>query len=363
MLNEWNRKLTGVRWSLLFAFFRAIAAALAVFIGLVWGAVAIWNEVSDTPLFVDMGTWTVGQWLPAVVIFLLAALISILLVATTIGSFEARTLRWRMHTLIEATTLWANGRLGHRIVITGVDDEVGELATSLNGMAGRLEEHVAALQRLVEKNERLYQQAAGLAAMEERARLARDLHDSVSQQLFALGMTIGAANKLASQPERARPLIEQAEKMASKAQAEMRALLMHLRPVELEGRSLIEALERFLQDVCPRHQMSYDLEAEGISGLGEGLESQLFRVVQEAVSNVIRHASASLLQVRLVQDGTRVVLSIRDDGQGFEPGLVRDGSYGMQSIRERAEEIGGRLEVRSAIGAGTEVRVTVRMIG
>ncbi|MGZ4112148.1 MAG: sensor histidine kinase, partial [Tumebacillaceae bacterium] len=164
-------------------------------------------------------------------------------------------------------------------------------------------------------------------------------------------------------PERAKPLVVQTEEMAAKAQAEMRALLLHLRPVELEGRSLIEAAERFLQDVCPRNGLRYEFDVEVATRLGEGIESHLFRIIQESVSNVIRHASAEALRVRLVQERASIVLSIADDGQGFDPQLVRNGSYGTHSIRERAEEIGGMLEVRSAPGNGTEVRVTVRMIG
>jgi two-component system, NarL family, sensor histidine kinase LiaS len=299
-----------------------------------------------------------------VAILLGSGLIAILVVGIAGGYSTSRAQQEQMNTLVEATLLWANGRLGHRIEVVGDENEILELANALNGMAERLEDQVLALGRLVDKNERLAQQAAGLATMEERQRLARDLHDSVSQQLFAIGMTAGAVAKLYDRdPDRVRPLIAQLEEMASKAQAEMRALLLHLRPVELEGRSLAEALDRFLSDVCPRHQIRYDMELNGVVRLSDGMEAHLFRIAQEAVSNVVRHASATRLGVKLMREGERVCLSVSDDGNGFDPKQQRGGSYGLQSIQERAEEVGGRLEVRSRTGEGTEVRVWVSLYG
>jgi two-component system, NarL family, sensor histidine kinase LiaS len=364
MSNKWDNRFHSVRWSLFLAFLRTATAALVVFIGIAWGGLSLWEVLPDSTLAPLTAQLTASQWGIIFGILIFSAVVTVLLVGVRSGFVESRALKRRMRTLIEATMSWANGGLGHRIVVQGEEDELTELALSLNGMAERLEEHVAALQRLIEKNEELHQQAAGLAKMEERSRLARDLHDSVSQQLFALGMTAGAASKLIEvAPERAKPLVVQTEEMAAKAQAEMRALLLHLRPVELEGRSLVEAAERFLQDVCPRNGLRYEFDVDVATRLGEGIESHLFRIIQESVSNVVRHASATTLRLRLVQERASIVLSILDDGQGFDPQLVRDGSYGAHSIRERAEEIGGVLEVRSSRGNGTEVRVTVRMIG
>lgn len=363
MLRALDSRFKSVRWSLLLAFVRTTAAALVVFVGLVGGTVSLHDWLSDAPLLTHNAMES-GHWILLAVILLLSGLVSILVVGISGGYSQSRLMQERMHTLVEATMLWANGRLGHRIEVLDEDNEINELVGALNGMAERLEDHVHALGRLVDKNEQLAQRAATLATMEERQRLARDLHDSVSQQLFAIGMTAGAANKIYDRDvERARPLIAQLEEMASKAQAEMRALLLHLRPVELEGRSLVEALDRFLQDVCPRHQIRYDMELQGIVRLSDGMESHLFRIAQEAVSNVIRHASANRLTVKLVREGERACLAISDDGQGFDPKQSRGGSYGLQSIRERAEEVGGRLEVLTSPGQGTEMRVWVSLYG
>lgn len=344
---------------MLFAFVRASAAALAVFSGLVMLGALLWDLFAEKPLL-PADIWTGGLF---TVVFL-AALLSVLLAGGVAGYVEARSFRRKMIIFHEAILLWANGRLGHRVAVQEADAEMENLAGALNRMAERLEEQKSALERLVDTNEQLYQQASGIAVLEERARLSRELHDSVSQQLFALGMTAGAASKLMKvDVERARPLVAQTEEMAAKAQAEMRALLLQLRPVELEGRTLAEALERFLQDVCPRHAIRYDLDVEQESGLSEGLESHLFRIVQEAVSNVIRHASAQTLQVRLVkEEDDLVALIVRDDGVGFDPKSARDGSFGLHGIRERALEIGGRCEVRSSPGTGTEVRVSVQLL-
>lgn len=359
-----EREFRSVRWPLWFAFVRTAAAALVVFVGLVWGFLLLWDLWAANPLWTEAAFGLGDRWPVLAAGLLGAGLVTALMVGGSSGFVESRAIQRRVQALGEAAVLWANGRLGHRIVGAADGDELSELADSLNGMAERLEEQVIALQRLIEKNEQLTQQAAGLAALEERARLARDLHDSVSQQLFALGMTAGAASKLmAVAPERAAPLVVQTEQMAAKAQAEMRALLLHLRPVELEGRSLEEALERFLHDVCPRQGVRYDLAVRGALQIGEGMEAHLFRIAQEAVSNVIRHASATHVTVQLSQEKGRVTLLIRDDGQGFDPKTIRDGSYGLTSLRERAEELGGRLDVRSEPGAGTEVRVHVSLWG
>jgi NarL family two-component system sensor histidine kinase LiaS len=346
------------------AFVRTSAAALVVFVGLTLGGWSLYAALVPGARAAVGGLFADGAVVMLSAILLVAGLAASVVVGVLGGFTESRGLRRRIVTLHEAAMSWASGRLGHRIVVQGGDDELGELADSLNSMAERLEEQVVALQRLVEKNEKLHAQAASAAAMEERARLARDLHDSVAQQLFALGMTAGAANKLMGvDPERARPFLAQMEEMAAKAQAEMRALLLHLRPVELEGRSLAEALERFLQDVCPRQGIRYDLEVVPELAIGEGMEAQLFRIVQEALSNVIRHASAHHVSVRLLQERAAVLLVIADDGRGFELGQVKDGSYGLHSIRERAQEIGGRLEVWSTPGQGTVLRVVVSRIG
>ncbi|KEO82163.1 sensor histidine kinase [Tumebacillus flagellatus] len=363
MLRALDSRFKSVRWSLLLAFVRTTAAALVVFVGLAGGAFSLYNWLSSKPLLTPDGL-TGGQWAVLAAILLGSGLIAILVVGLVGGYSTSRAQQEQIGTLLEATLLWANGRLGHRIEVVGDENEILELAGALNGMAERLEDQVLALGRLVDKNERLAQQAAGLATMEERQRLARDLHDSVSQQLFAIGMTSGAVAKLYERDsERVRPLIAQLEEMASKAQAEMRALLLHLRPVELEGRSLAEALDRFLQDVCPRHGIRYDMELNGVIRLSDGMEAHLFRIAQEAVSNVVRHASATKLGVKLMREGERVCLAVSDDGRGFDPKQQRGGSYGLQSIQERAEEVGGRMEVLSRPGEGTEVRVWVSLYG
>lgn len=359
MYHESDR-LQRSRWSLLFAFVRAAAAALALFVGIVWAATMIYHAQGRGRLFAEE---VPVQWIAVTVV--IAVVVSVLAVGVGIGYMESRELRRRMGTLGEAARLWAGGRLGHRIVeVGGETDEVSALAVSLNRMAGRLEEQVNALMRLLEENEQLQQQAATAATLTERARLTRELHDSVSQQIFAIGMTAGAVQKLYDRDsERARPLVGQLEEMAQKAQAEMRALLLHLRPVELEGRSLAEALERFLLEVCSRQGLRYDLEiGADVTFLGEGVEAQLFRIGQEAVSNVIRHAEATRVAVRLVCVEGAVLFSIRDDGKGFAVDRGADGSYGMKTLRERTEEAGGRLEIRTSPGAGTEVAVTVPML-
>jgi two-component system, NarL family, sensor histidine kinase LiaS len=141
----------------------------------------------------------------------------------------------------------------------------------------------------------------------------------------------------------------------------MRALLLELRPVELAGRPLAEALSQFLAELGERHEVATGFVQESGDGqLGPALEDGLFRIAQEAVMNAVRHAAPHRVDVRLAVDGPWATVSVEDDGRGFDPALAPpDAHYGLRSMRERAEELGGSLAVRSAPGRGTYVQVRV----
>ena len=147
--------------------------------------------------------------------------------------------------------------------------------------------------------------------------------------------------------------------MANTAQAEMRALLLHLRPAHLEGKSLVEGVTALLRELEQKYAMKIDVFIDDDVTMPKGIEDQLFRMVQEAVSNVLRHAKATRLEFQLKRSKTEIKVRIIDNGVGFDPSTVKQGSYGLQTMRERVTEIGGTLHIVSVVGKGTQIEATI----
>ena len=214
------------------------------------------------------------------------------------------------------------------------------------------------------ENLRLYEERSELARMEERNRVARDLHDSVSQQLFALHMSASSLPKLLElNPEHANKVMEQLIAMSSTAQRQMRGLIAQLRPMELQGRTLCEAMDRWFPDYCRQNGLQGTLDLQLRSRLPEAMEHQLFLIVQEAMGNVVKHAEATNVRLYLGETDSQVVMNIEDDGTGFRSEQVRTGAYGLSTMRERAQKLGGEAEIMSKPGAGTKVKVWFPIFG
>ncbi|WP_407856669.1 sensor histidine kinase [Enterococcus hailinensis] len=199
---------------------------------------------------------------------------------------------------------------------------------------------------------------------EERHRLARELHDSVSQQLFAAMMMMSALNEQSQYSEELEPYKKQLAMVAdiiNAAQSEMRALLLHLRPISLEGKSLRQGIEQLLKELQTKIQIQLKWDIQDIS-VASSVEDQLFRVVQELLSNTLRHAKANELEVYLKIVGQNVLLRIIDDGVGFEAKDEHAGSYGLRNIRERIASVGGTTKIISFKGQGTSVEIKVPVV-
>lgn len=231
------------------------------------------------------------------------------------------------------------------------DEDVAVLETVADVLAGALE------------NARLYQRAQAAAVFEERNRLARELHDSVTQQLFSMTLTAQAARaQLSKNPQRAAAQLERLQETATAALAEMRALIFQLRPPALRDHGLVAALQQHAQAMARREGIGITLNVVGDDRLARGIEQPLYRIVQEALNNVFKHANAQNVAITLEFGSERVRLQITDDGHGFDPAATLSGDgrqLGVLSMRERAAEIGGTMEIRSSIGGGTEVTVVV----
>ncbi len=196
---------------------------------------------------------------------------------------------------------------------------------------------------------------------QERNRLARELHDSVSQQLFAASMLMSALTETreeAGTENNETKQLRLVEEMIHQSQLEMRALLLHLRPVALKGKTLQEGAEELLVELIQKVPMSITWKIERFS-IDKGVEDHLFRILQETLSNTLRHSKANAVEVLLIQRENFIILRVVDDGIGFDVEQARAGSYGLQNMHERAVELGGTLKIVSVENEGTRLEVKV----
>lgn len=197
---------------------------------------------------------------------------------------------------------------------------------------------------------------------QERHRIARELHDSVSQQLFAASMMLSAVNQQSDElDEKFKTQLDLIEKIINDSQTEMRALLLHLRPVKLDGKTLKQGIEQLLKELCTKISTDIRFEIENVR-LPDGIEDHLFRIVQELLSNVLRHAKAEELEVYLKKVHETVQLRMIDDGVGFDMNSKKSGSYGLENIRERINGIGGNVKIISFPNKGTSIEISIPII-
>ena len=236
--------------------------------------------------------------------------------------------------------------------LNGFDETDLDVIQALANQAG------AAIQ-----NARLYEQAQQAAVLEERARLARDLHDSVTQSIYSLTLLAEAGLRMTQNGDmnQVRENQMRIEDIAQQSLQEMRLLVYELRPAELKKLGLIGALERRLEVVERRAGIEARLIAPDDLQLPYELEVALYRTAQEALNNALKHARALAVFVNFELQGELLLMSIRDNGRGFEALEIGEkGGYGLQNMRERVENIGGTLSIESGRGAGTIVCVSVK---
>ncbi|MFD2118131.1 sensor histidine kinase [Paenibacillus yanchengensis] len=201
------------------------------------------------------------------------------------------------------------------------------------------------------------------AVIEERQRLARELHDAVSQQLFAISMTATAVSRTIEKDwERAKRQVQLIEEMAAVAQSEMRALLLHLRPVHLDGKNLGQALHLLVEELKQKIPMNIILEVDENLSLLVEVEDHLFRIAQEALSNTLRHSKADQMIIKLLGYDNKVHLTIQDNGIGFDVDTKKQTSYGLLTMEERINELGGTLVIMSEPNEGTTIYLSVPLV-
>lgn len=206
------------------------------------------------------------------------------------------------------------------------------------------------------QNAQLHEKAQALAVLEERQRLARDLHDAVSQTLFSAAMIAEALPRLWDrQPERARKQLHELYRLTRGAQAEMRTLLLELRPATLLEANLEELLNQLAAAVIGRTRMSVNLNVEGDLEMPGDVQTAYYYIAQEAFNNIVKHSRARHVDVHVASTPDAITLQIKDDGRGFEAHQVPATSLGLGIMRERADAIGAALQVESIPGKGTIV--------
>lgn len=212
------------------------------------------------------------------------------------------------------------------------------------------------------ENARLQEQIRELTVAQERTRLARELHDALSQTLLGLALTADvAADALPADPRAAAGELDQIRRLARQARQELRGVVEDLRPADLAGDGLAVALRKHLDMVRRAFDTKITAELHGLDNLTDDVELALLRIAQEAVHNAVRHGRPSRIEVLTGRDDARLRLRVHDDGVGFDPvaATTRGRHMGLVSMRDRAAAVGGQFDVRSTSGEGTEVVVTI----
>lgn len=209
------------------------------------------------------------------------------------------------------------------------------------------------------ENSILYEQAEETAALAERSRLARELHDAVSQTLFSASLIAEVLPQLyESNAEEGRKRTHELRRLARGALAEMRTLLMELRPAALTQVSLAELLKQLCEAAVGRAQLPIKLSIEGERSYPPDVQVALYRITQEALNNIIKYAHATEVRLELLQTDTFVEIAVRDDGIGFDRENVAANHFGLKIMQERAAAIGAQLQIISTPGSGSHVTVT-----
>lgn len=257
---------------------------------------------------------------------------------TLFGYLAARDPVLRLKRLVEVVQAWSLGNFTENAV-DPAGDELGQLAQQLNHMAGELEQ--------------LLETRKELAVVEERNRLARELHDSAKQQAFAAAAQISGVRALLSRdPSAAEAHLIETQHIIDQLREELTNLIFELRPAMLESQGLAPALDNYAIEWSRHNRIAAEVRLSNQRSLPIEIEQALFRIVQEALANVARHSQAGNVEIDLRFNLDHLILTLSDDGQGFEPKSTPTG-FGLRSMNQRAQALGGNLSVDALPGRGT----------
>jgi NarL family two-component system sensor histidine kinase LiaS len=293
--------------------------------------------------------------------FVLLYVLLSFIISFYVGFKSSTDMKDRMDYLSVLITQLSRGNYSSRVYFNE-EDEIARIGSELNELAEKMQSQVKSLQRMADEKADFAKTAHKAATIEERQRLARDLHDAVSQQLFALTMMSQATLRIFDQkPEAAKQQLEEISSTALKAQVEMRALLLHLRPVHLSGEPLDKGIYQLIEELKQKCQIDFRVNISESLHLTEATEEHLFRIIQESLSNILRHANATEVTLEIIVRNKELFLHISDNGKGFdlESDQAKKTSYGLKTMKERSEEIGGTFTVRSDLDEGTYIDIRI----
>jgi signal transduction histidine kinase len=298
------------------------------------------GAVVSAPTFVSL----LSEVAPILGVSLLLFTFIAALIGTVYGFLAARKPVQRLNRLAEASEFWSQGDFSI-IVDDPAQDELGQLTHRLNNMAQQLDH--------------LLETRSELAVLEERNRLARDLHDSVKQQAFAAAAQISGVRALLQRdPKAAETHLSEAEHLIYELRQELTALILELRPAALASKGLTVAVDEYVADWSRQNEIAPELRIQRERALPLPIEQSLFRIVQEALANVARHSKAKQVEIVLNYTHDTITLIVADNGCGFDVDNRRRG-YGLNSMQERTEALGGMLTIDSTLGQGTTISCTV----
>ena len=234
-----------------------------------------------------------------------------------------------------------------------------DLDASFKSLSGKLNLLTEAVQKA--ENQGLVKEETIIE--KERKRIARDLHDTVSQELFAAHMILSGVSQQALKLDREKmqTQLQSVAAILETAQKDLRVLLLHLRPVELEEKSLVEGIQILLKELEDKSDLKVSLK-QNVTKLPKKIEEHIFRILQELISNTLRHAQASCLDVYLYQTDVELQLKVVDNGIGFQLGSFDDLSYGLRNIKERVEDMAGAVQLLTAPKQGLAIDIRIPLL-
>ena len=306
------------------------------------------SEVVSSALKKD-GTTTVRNTLLVMGIFLIAA--------GLLGFFLSRRFLTKpLLEMLSGVRSITAGNLDVSVPVTS-QDELGELAGSFNQMASKLSRSTQALSQTSAELQ-VKEAQLKVATLEERQRLARELHDSVSQSLYGISLGAHTALKqMQDNPEKLKEPLNYILSLAEGGISEMRALIFELRPESLENEGLVAAIIKQADALQARYKITVRTDLCEEPDCPLDVKEALYRITQEGMQNVIKHARAACVEIHLTEDNSHLILEIKDNGKGFDPTRSFPGHLGLRSMSERVDKIDGEINVQSEPGVGTSIKV------
>ena len=321
-----------------------------------WMAVPIFQKDHDLPVLgvivltvEPLPVRDIGDWLQLLGMGMAADVIMLLALApfgAIFGSIFSSSLTGRLTNLTRAAQAWSQGNFAIMPALDHHNDEISVLGFQMREMAAKLNG--------------LMEDKQSLAQIRERTRIAQELHDTVKQQNFATLMQVRAArNGFKNDPELAQTNLLEAENLIKNTQQELAMIIAQLRPPALDGRGLTVALGEYVESWSKQACIPAAFKTIGEGSLSVEIENTLYRVVQEALSNVARHSRASAVNLCLTYARDQVTMEIKDNGIGFDLATAAQAGFGMVSMQDRLKELNGRLEIRTGPEHGTQLTASI----